>query len=217
MLQSGLSLPHHFVFHALVTPLTTITLNCELLTQGDLHDSEKQQCLLNIKAQQLYLRKFLVSDWTEHRQYFDFYRACHEVILRYHRPFARETVIFCCTGQKMKLYGNPLMLQEMLSCLVTNALEAYLPTKKKKVVVAASATDRQLTVTITDAGRGWKTWHRLHTRLRPKSTKPNHRGIGYRFCQQAVRHFNGKIKIYGQPGIGTSVSLYLELSNQNRG
>lgn len=203
-----------FLKHAMMSPLTTIIINGQLALQESLACPTKQAvCLQSILHQASYLQS-LVNCHLPTTHSFKLSPMCQEIVARFHQPHLHHFVYLTSACQiDCSLQGNRLLLQEAISCLVKNSLEAYPPGQQRKsVVIVCSQTDDQVSIFIGDNGCGMNkvTQHLAH--ISGFSRKGPDRGLGLTGVRQIItRHFHGRLLIASCPEVGTVVNLTLPI------
>lgn len=102
--------------------------------------------------------------------------------------------------QQTRVHGDPARLSQVLTVLITNALDATIsssiPKHQRRVCIELFVESKHLNVSIIDWGMGIENETR-HSLFRPfTSTKPNGMGIGLFLTRQIVEtHFKGSIKL----------------------
>jgi signal transduction histidine kinase len=105
------------------------------------------------------------------------------------------------TNQKgLSVFGDPLRLSQILTVLVTNAVEAYQGVKKDKskrrVVIEAIRKKSHLQITVSDWGTGIPEKTRKRLFLPFRSTKKDGMGVGLFIAKEMIEtHFKGTISL----------------------
>jgi signal transduction histidine kinase/CheY-like chemotaxis protein len=107
-----------------------------------------------------------------------------------------------------EIAGDPISLREMLTNLVLNAIDA-LP-GGGRLTVETSATDRAVTLTVTDTGLGMSEDVRLRAHEPFFTTKGvRSTGLGLSVAFGIIRRHGGELAIQSEPGQGTTVRVTL--------
>lgn len=95
------------------------------------------------------------------------------------------------------LYIDPLLIEQVMLNLITNASDAMTENKKeKKIKLTSWQNNSDLYISVSDSGAG------ITEDLKEKifdpffTTKPDGSGIGLSFCQQVITNHNGTIELY---------------------
>ena len=98
-----------------------------------------------------------------------------------------------------RITGDSLRLSQIITILVTNAIEAYADVESKKprtVAVTTKATASKVRITVTDHGIGIPANRRAHLFLPFQSTKEHGMGIGLFIAKNMIAtHFKGTVMI----------------------
>jgi PAS domain S-box-containing protein len=106
--------------------------------------------------------------------------------------------------------GEEYLLKKVLQNLLLNALQAMDQSMEKQVDVRMEALTRQaVRLQITDTGRGMdeKTLARIFTPF--FTTRPEGTGMGLAVVQKIVSLHDGTVRVYSEPGHGTTVEIDL--------
>jgi signal transduction histidine kinase len=118
--------------------------------------------------------------------------------------------------------GDPDQLRQIITNLVANSLDAVRKVDAPRVEVTASvAPDGALplhavAIQVTDNGSGIpvELQERVFTPF--FSTKSQGTGLGLALVSRIVREHEGAVRIDSQPGMGTTISVYLPAHSQTR-
>lgn len=100
----------------------------------------------------------------------------------------------------LSVFGDPLRLSQILTVLITNAVEAYQSTKKdaskRRVLVKALRRKSLLEITVSDWGAGIPEKERKRLFLPFRSTKKDGMGVGLFIAKEMIEtHFKGTISL----------------------
>lgn len=100
----------------------------------------------------------------------------------------------------LSVFGDPLRLSQILTVLITNAIEAYEGVKKdvskRRVVIESVKKKTQLQITVSDWGAGIPEKERKRLFLPFRSTKKDGMGVGLFIAKEMIEtHFKGTISI----------------------
>ncbi len=204
--------------HSTATPITTILLNLELLSQDDTFNQAKSNCSHYLKRALLsakYLRKVMKQcSQPMNLQTFNVRPALKEVVNICQQPAQQGQLIsFIKIADNLTLTGCQLYFQEAVICLLNNAFQAYKEHAPNKLVVLyCQKNKQQLEIKVTDGGQGFLC-------LRDKGNQPAsienvpQKGTGLAFVEKVVqKHFQGKMNIITYPNRGSTVHCLLPIS-----
>lgn len=206
-----------FFTHAASTPLTNIAINLESALSRLRHHPQWQQEALHLEQalldtkhlQRLFLQKRHKS------KCFKVNSATQEVIIRLHNPAQRKCIkssLFI--PETVCLSGSVFQFQEALSCLISNAFEAYPKFKEKHIAILAFSAQKQLHFYICDTGEGmpWIAQQLIGTI--GLTTKSTGHGKGMAFAKKVIEtEFKGTLRIYSDPHHGTTVNVTIPLKH----
>lgn len=212
--------------HALNTPLTAIMGFAELLVDRDhrqqLSDEQQFEFLQTIYAQGEILTG-IVDDLLElqqmeygqsisiERHLFDL----HSDILALVKRFSRENPHHEFITQEIEpceLWADRAKLGQVLDNLLSNAVK--FSAVGTEVKVESRTTQEQVVITISDQGVGMdqEQVERVYDKFYRADMSPTSRGglgMGMTVVKSIVEAHQGKIEVYSQPGIGTTVEVTL--------
>jgi signal transduction histidine kinase len=106
------------------------------------------------------------------------------------------------------LWGDPAQLDEVMTNVLMNAVEAML--QGGKLLVKLTETKRNLTVEIRDTGIGMDK-SQLRQAFDPfyttKGGKKLNFGLGLSYCHTIIHKHKGTMSIHSKPGVGTAVFI----------
>jgi putative PEP-CTERM system histidine kinase len=109
------------------------------------------------------------------------------------------------------IVADPARLQQALSHLVQNAIEAS-PTTEPVCVMIKRVNDQGV-IEIADKGHGMSTHFIRHSLFKPfSSTKPSGFGIGAFESQELIVAMNGRLEVTSREGEGTTFRIILPLA-----
>lgn len=207
------------LLHDLTTPLTTISLNLELLKNRE--DSQTiKRALVATKRMQLYIdaaRKQLSPNIK--LTHFDPIKEIEEAqtIVRH---ASRKAHIKFVWEEKANatLYGDAIKFNQLATNLLANAIDAYEntpDTTSKLVHIRLSQLKNNLIFQIKDAGRGIPSSEHELIFLPFFTTKAEERGLGMglAICKEVVeKDFNGSITVESAPNKGSTFTVTLPLN-----
>ncbi|HEX7017343.1 MAG TPA: HAMP domain-containing sensor histidine kinase [Patescibacteria group bacterium] len=196
-----------FLRHSVRTPLTTIMLNLE----SDLGSKAKKTTYAErALAATRYVSQLL---YPEENNTFELLSKLKQITEFMTDPQAKKYVyLISKLDKKVTLAGKAILLQEAISCLVTNGFEAYNPTADKIVVISVWLENNKLYLTIADFGNGMTWLTKKLSTTKGFSIKESNSGYGLWFVEKIIEEkFNGKVIIGSQSEVGTSIKIELPL------
>jgi K+-sensing histidine kinase KdpD len=200
-----------FFKHAASTPLSSILLNSQLA----LSDQEnKQSSLKRILMSANYIRELLDNNQANKNTLFTINDALVEIILLnqcFHQEVSYSKQLKA--SQNMKINGNKLLFQEVINCLLNNAVEAYRSEKNNKIVlIKTQFNNKSLEINITDGGDGLNWLQQQMIGRKFYSLKEDHQGLGLYYAKKIIKNkFGGKIKIFSKKNYGSTVMIAIPL------
>lgn len=204
-------LRNNYVFqHACKTPLTTLKCSIDLIKEGSANlDTEVLESadsailrlteLINsVTSQNLQESKFKVST------------AIHEVIILLKNK--KQTSIKLTTARIDNLYlsGRKIYFQEMLVCMMNNAIEAYDTETEPHIDVMVQRKRNQLHIHVVDFASGMSLVAQKMACMQGLSYKESGMGLGLYFVKRTVEEeFLGKLDIQSKLGMGTHVHVVM--------
>ena len=207
-------LENNFVFHhACMTPLTI--LSCSL----DAIELEKNQ--LNQKdalnSAKYAVRKLtdIILATTKSRstpENFSVTKSLKEVVLLYKKNQGCTVEYSNLTTLDTKIQGSKLYFQEMIICLLNNAIEAYTNKKNAYVSLVVRTSNNTLNIHIVDYASGMSLLAQKMAFIEGISYKEKGLGLGLFFTKKTVENqFNGQMDMYSRLGVGTQVKLTIPI------
>lgn len=204
------------LLHDLTTPLTTLSLNLERLSNHE--DSQTVKRAIDA-AQRMHLyidsaRKQL----SPHVELTNFTPAeeIQEAQNMLGRRGRKAHIKFVSTLPKhLQLYGDPIKFNRLATNLIANAIDAYeaIPDNKQKVIRITLKQDGETIVfQVTDNGYGIAKKEHATIFLPFYTTKSNQKGIGMglAICKEIVENdFNGSITVESARDSGTTFTVSL--------
>lgn len=113
---------------------------------------------------------------------------------------------------KLEMTGNKLYFQEVISCIINNAMEAYENDDVKPINILVRRKNKNLEIAITDFGSGMSFLKQKLVSLKGFTTKKSGKGIGLSFVKRTIEKlFYGNFKITSCSKVGTQVCLSIPL------
>jgi signal transduction histidine kinase len=216
------------LLHEIANPLTAATWNLESV----LHDqdssvryktkvktrlTESLECLEHIQE----VIKVSKHQFQQQQQQ-TFFSPEEEIngIIRLFRPKSqkRKISLIMHAQHNSVLYGNPIRFNQVISNLISNALDAYQGkntlVNNRKILLSVKAHQSHVIVTIRDWGQGISRsdLKRIFTAFFTTKSRQHGSGLGLSIVKHIVEHeFQGKIVVKSELGVGTTFTLRLPL------
>jgi sensor histidine kinase regulating citrate/malate metabolism len=200
-----------FFKHAASTPLSNILLNSQLALS---EEKNKNHNLKKILLSANYIKSLLDNTDQEEKKLFFINDALVEIILL-NQCFHQEVSYAKQLKQSnnFQLNGNKLLFQEIINCLLNNAVEAYqLKNLNKIVLIKTQIKKNLLEVAIADGGSGMNWIQQKLVGKKFYSLKENHQGVGLFYAKKIIRNkFGGKIKFLSKKNQGSTALIQIPL------
>jgi C4-dicarboxylate-specific signal transduction histidine kinase len=206
------------VAHGIRNPLASIRSSAELIPDGDLSQAREA-------AQDIVAQSDRLEVWV--RELLAYARPLDEasapvtwqpLVTRCLQDFERELRRRGIRSQAVlpedlpAVRGNALLLGQVLSSLLANAIEALERDGQITVRGDWARGQSQVTLSIEDSGPGM-TPAQLGRAGKPfHTTKPRGLGVGLALARRVVERFGGSLEIDSSPGRGTSVRLHMPVA-----
>jgi len=154
------------LFHDLVNPLTTVMLNINKIKddgQNNHHfDLIRPDIDQIIKASKK-MREFINSvrkqiDFQEKKEIFSLNREIEDAVsILNHKALKNQVTVFFKTSEKILMAGNPIKFSQIITNLLSNALDALENNQKndeKKVIISLKKQEDRIILDVTDNGPG---------------------------------------------------------------
>jgi signal transduction histidine kinase len=105
--------------------------------------------------------------------------------------------------------GNALLLSQVLSSLLANAIEAMDRDGQITVRGDWASGQPQVTLSVEDSGPGMSAAQLGRVGKPFHTTKPRGLGVGLALARRVVERFGGRLEIDSSPGRGTRVRLHM--------
>ena len=215
------------ILHDLSNPLSSLSLNIELLqrqnkikklTAEELSENlgdatniiVKISKLINISKKQIQTKE-IIKEFDPNEEIKDIIKIFK------HKANTYKIKIGLDLSADIKIAGNPIKFSQILSNLISNALDSFrnLERKNKKIEIESSLKRKKLIIEIKDNGAGIKKQH-LNKIFNPLFTtkKQTGTGIGLSLTKSIIeKDFNGEIKVISNWGRGSRFVVRLGLSS----
>ncbi|MFG0252611.1 MAG: ATP-binding protein, partial [Phycisphaerales bacterium JB038] len=215
------------VSHELRTPITNIQGYVETLLEIDLADPGQTRRFLEIIRNNSNRLKAIVEDTLAlarleeprgrdslERQQVSVQSLVAGALAQYGAAAARQGIhIQCDVEEGLTVSGQPQMLEQALSNLLSNAI-AYSPADTT-VRIEARAVDSSVVVSVADKGVGIAAEHlpRLFERFyrvdKARSRDAGGTGLGLAIVKHIMNVHGGRVEVESRPGEGTTFRLIL--------
>lgn len=210
------------LFHDLASPLTAVALNLESLkddsSQADRARTHLEQALKATKGLENFIgaaRKQLQSQ--EIQTNFDIVEEIREVIsVLGHKAKKAGVEVDSQLPASQPFFGNPLKFGQVISNLLSNAIDAYatVPNKSKRTPIIVAVVDKMehVSVSVTDGGCGMTAEQQARVFEPFFTTKGIEAGMGIGLSSTkniVEKDFHGSITFTSVAGKGTSFTVRL--------
>ncbi len=197
-----------FFKHAASTPLSNILLNSQLA----LSERDNTHNLKEILLSANYLKNLLNSE--KNRESFTVNDALVEIILLnqcFHQDVSYTKKLK--QSNDLTLSGNKLLFQEVINCLLNNAVEAYRSSNVNKIVLITTQIAKEnLQIAITDGGTGMSWLEQQLLGRKFYSLKDDHQGVGIFYSKRIIKNkFSGTIKFISKKDQGSTAFIEIPL------
>ncbi|MFN0247642.1 MAG: sensor histidine kinase, partial [Kofleriaceae bacterium] len=120
----------------------------------------------------------------------------------------RGVALVCEPGADLSVHGDPQRLRQVLANLVGNAADASKPGAEVKLR-AVPANDGQVAIEVEDTGRGIESTDLPRIFDPFFTTRPDGTGLGLAICHKVVRAHGGDIRVRSAPGEGSTFTVVL--------
>jgi signal transduction histidine kinase len=203
-------------FHDMTVPLTTVSLNLDAIKS--VHSStEVDQAIVGAKKMGAYvraIRKQLQKQTVMTK--FSLDREVSEVLSIMAAKAREERVLFIFEKEKITMYGNPLKFSQLLTNLISNAIDSYDQVRGKNtrtIHIVLKKKKGVAHISVKDHGKG------IPLQLQPKIFEPfvttkleKGMGLGLSFCKTIVtKEYHGTISFVSTEGEGTTFTIEIPM------
>lgn len=216
------------LFHDLVTPMALISLNLHKLKTSQnyrISDTEVliERALRGIHKLQNYVDAARKQIQTQDiLKYFSLEEEINQSIdLLYSRARDKNIIIAFIRDKDIKIYGNPIKFSQMITNLISNAIESYIRSAKKdkKVEIRLTRIKDNVIMKVRDWGRGIPTSNQNYI-FEPLFTTKGHignTGIGLSISKDIVKkNFSGIIQMESEVGKGTTFTVQFPIQRRRK-
>lgn len=206
------------VAHGIRNPLASIRSSAELIPEGDLPQAREA-------AQDIVAQSDRLEVWV--RELLAYARPLDEasapvawqpLVTRCLQDFERELRRRGIRSQAVlpedlpPVRGNALLLGQVLSSLLANAIEALERDGQITVRGDWARGQPQVTLSVEDSGPGMSAAQLGRAGKPFHTTKPRGLGVGLALARRVVERFGGSLEIDSSPGRGTRVRLHMPVA-----
>jgi signal transduction histidine kinase len=203
------------IAHEIRNPLSSISLNMELLEDELSESSEEARNLIRTVMKELDRLNDIVGEYLQFsrfpkpnlkRGYAD--DVISELVQNFKAPVS-ITIESSLTAPRTELWLDERLLRQAIDNLVRNGVEAI--AGSGTIRIETDRIDRFFVIRVKDTGAGIpaETQARLFEPF--YTTKPHGTGLGLATAQQIVFEHNGHLVAESQPGKGATFSIFLPL------
>jgi signal transduction histidine kinase len=203
------------IAHEIRNPLSSISLNVELLEDELQGSSKEARSLIRSVLKELDRLNDIVSEYLQfsrfpkpHLKRGRVERVIRELVETFKAP-GNVKVETALTASSPEVWLDEGLLRQVLENLLRNGAEAI--EDAGTVRIETDVIDRFLVIRVTDTGRG------IPPEIQSKlfepffTTKPHGTGLGLATSQQIIFEHNGHLVAESQPGKGSTFSILLPL------
>ncbi|MFT2184745.1 sensor histidine kinase [Pseudomonas putida] len=204
------------VAHSLRNPLASIRSSAELAQAFDEGPAQSQvnDIISQVDRMSQWIRQMLQSlrPLNDEALAVDLPQALEEALQTYAVPLARGGVSLDLQPlPAVQVLGHPVLLRQVFSSLIANALEAMEQGGRLRIEVVRH-NRRSLTLRLSDNGNGMND-EQQRMAFRPFfTTKPGGLVVGLVLVKRIMERFGGTVRLSSSEGHGTRVSLSFRLT-----
>ena len=209
------------VSHELKTPLQTISGAAELLENGVVKESDKQEFYARIHGESqrmislvediIHLSHLDEGAQDMQRERVDLYDLAAETVKSLSREAENAGVSVGFEGESAVVYGIPQLLESIVYNLTDNAIKYNRQGGTVKVSVEPLSDGVRLSVADTGIGIPRELWERIFERFyrvdKSRSKELGGTGLGLSIVKHAARLHNAKIELQSTEGKGTTITV----------
>lgn len=212
------------LFHDLANPLTNVHLNLERLSAQET-SSLLKRALGGVKQMENFVevaRKQIQEQETETS--FSAPDEIKQVIQMFaHRAKEEKVEIRFQQADSFKIYGNPLKFYQLITNLLSNAIDAYKKTerdkRKRQVLIELKRVNGKIRLAVQDWGCGIpkEQLGKIFDPFFTTKSADKGTGIGLCICKDIVeKDFGGRIKVKSRKGKGSTLTAELPIKQSER-
>ncbi|HEY1074480.1 MAG TPA: HAMP domain-containing sensor histidine kinase [Patescibacteria group bacterium] len=208
------------LLHDLTTPLTTLSLNLERLSNHE--DSQTIKRAIDA-ARRMHLYIDAARKQLSPNVEITCFKPIEEIqeaqkILA-HRSRKAHIKFTCSMSKDIKLYGDPIKFNRLATNLIANAIDAYdtsPPAVQKNILLTLEKNDTAVIFKVADQGCGIQKKEQGNIFLPFYTTKSNQKGIGMglAICKEIVeKDFHGSIEVSSSSETGTTFTITIPITH----
>jgi len=221
------------LIHAIIQPITSISINLDILATSQTKPLRKEtlavsnqlvsRALKGVKQVNLLIDSARSQiQHQEERKIFDAGAEVGKVlqVLFYKAENSFVNLEKVIRG-KPKIFGDQVKFNQLVTNLVTNAVDSYPPTnqksKSRKVVIKLSVAKGKANLKVQDWGRGIsrKNQRKVFAKLFTTKESGSGMGTGLTICKNiTTQDFKGKITFVSEEGDGTIFTVEIPIKNK---
>ncbi|OQA04914.1 MAG: Sensor histidine kinase TmoS [bacterium ADurb.Bin400] len=222
------------IFHDLSNPLTALSLNLEHLhSMAKLKDQDASDLSSNESAirEAIRAKKRMeelvkaVQQQTKKQEIKEEFSMKSEIKksigLLSSKAMASRVSVELNAKNEIRILGNPLRFSQLVTNLLSNAIDAYDPDDNhtRKVAVSLKSVDGQACLSVKDWGRGIEP-ENIGKIFEPFFTTKDARegtGLGLSIARDVVeKGFGGRISVQSSPKGGTEFVIFIPINDPNK-
>lgn len=208
------------IFHDLINPLTAVSLNLEKIKHSDKELTGSENYLQQAIQSTRHIESLMSSmknqiNLQEIRQKFNIAKTVKEVlqILSYKTRLAKVAIDIKNENEDLELFGNPLKFHQLLSNIISNAIDSYdhAKSENKKIELRILRKNKNIIIEVQDWGKGiaeqsiQKIFDPFFTTKTDKGT-----GLGLAITKNIIeKDFQGEIFAESNVNFGTTIKIKL--------
>ncbi|HEY4055270.1 MAG TPA: ATP-binding protein [Kofleriaceae bacterium] len=202
------------IAHDIRTPLTSISLNVQILRRKLQLDEDDQEHF-DIALEELARLDRSVAEILDFakpvkivEEEIDVKELLEDAAKSLSPVISERGVsLVCVPASNLTIHGDPQRLRQVLANLVGNAADASKP--GETVQLRAVGIDGHVSIEIEDKGRGIGADDLVRIFEPFFTTRPDGTGLGLSIVQKVVRAHGGDIKVRSTPGVGSTFTVVL--------
>lgn len=212
------------LFHDLVTPLNVVSLNLENIKEQTNHLTKEKpieikQALKRATVSTKIMEEFVKSvrlqiQGQQSKKIFSLNKEIFSVIENlYNKAINQKVEIIFENKNKILTYGNQLRFHQVITNLISNAIDSYSKIKRhknRKILVRLYKQKNNIILEVEDFGVGIadKNLERIFEPFYTTKNINEGMGIGLTICRDIIeRNFDGKISVKSKNNIGTKFTI----------
>lgn len=205
------------ILHDLINPLTTVSLSLEELKTRRRQSPDLERAIEGTDRMQRFIKSLRqqLQDHEEKRLFLLTDEIEQAIDILAYKAKKRNVRVVTDVAQDITISGSPIKFQQVITNLISNAIDAYsgMPAKDKRFVTIKAQTQRTtVLLTVHDTGCGIPK-ESLTTIFEPFYTTKRAEagtGIGLSIAKEFIESdFKGSIEVHSNPKDGTTFTVIL--------